>query len=190
MKDPFLGNILGSVGEIEPVEVPSLLDWRRLESELHVTIPDDLQELHTALGNGHFGELWLFNPCSSSPYTKFTKEISLNYCRDLGGIAEDAGFTLYPAKGGFLRIGASGNRMDLLLLSTPEGSLGYKLAWFDQDRSRRGFHAVHMPVAEFLFRLFSGDGLPHWSKAIRNLVWEKGEKLFSGRPGTLGGYRS
>ena len=176
MNDPFLERVIQMAKVVRPVEQPSPGDWVALERDIGLALPSDLKQLVTELGSGHFGERWMFNPGASSKYTNFTRDQLFLFREAVGPIVKEAALPLYPESGGFIQVGFSGNRMDLLLRPGSSPETPYTLAWLEQDYYIA--HRLEMTVSRFLHDLYLGKIEQEWALTARDLVWGKNEAFF------------
>jgi hypothetical protein len=179
MSDPYFPKVLQLAGITQPLEQPTESDWRAIESDLRLVLPEDLKQLVTQLGHGHFGEFWLFNPRSPSEFTRLSRQTALEFKEDIAPVLKEAGISLYPQDNGFLRIGYANNRMDLLLRpDSPSGS-PYQLIWLDEDYYAEGVHKLDtMSISRFLHDFYLGLIPDDWARIDRELVWGPKEPFF------------
>ncbi len=179
MNDPYFPKVLQLAGVTQPVEQPTESDWSAVERDLRLVLPEDLKQLVTQLGHGHFGEFWLLNPRSPSEFIRFSRESALWFTDAIGPVVKEAGISLYPQVNGFLRIGSAGNRMDLLLSPGSASGSPYKLIWLDQDYYADGVHKLEsMSISRFLHDFYHGLIPDEWARVDRELVWGPSEPFF------------
>jgi hypothetical protein len=181
MNDEYLQKVLELAHVVEPVEQPTAKDWEKVERDLGIGLPEDLKQLVTKLGNGNFGEFCLLNPVSSCSYTQLTLQNVLEFGERVHRTAQRAGISLYPDRSGFLLIGVSGNRMELLLQPDSDCGWPYKLKWLELDYSRA--HSIDMNLSRFLHDMYRGLITEDWAQEARELIWEPYDQFFSSRPG-------
>jgi hypothetical protein len=177
MNDPYFPKVLQLAGVTQPVEQPTESDWSAVERDLRLVLPEDLKQLVTQLGHGHFGEFWLLNPRSPSEFIRFSRESALWFTDAIGPVVKEAGISLYPQVNGFLRIGSAGNRMDLLLSPGSASGSPYKLMWLDQDYYADGVHKLES-MSSFLHDFYHGLIPDEWARVDRELVWGPSEPFF------------
>jgi hypothetical protein len=127
MIDPYVPKLLQLARVTRAIDPPTESDWSAVERDLRLVLPEDLKQLMTQLGHGHFGEFWLFSPCSPSEFTRFSRENAVGFAEAIGPVVKEAGIPLYPQANGFLRIGWASNRMDLLLRPDSASGSPYRL---------------------------------------------------------------
>ena len=182
MNDPYLEKVLQLADVVSPVEQPKEDDWKALEREMGVRLPEDMKLLITSLGSGYFGEFSLLNPCSSSKYTRLSRAESLIFKGLIDRVANEAGISLYPEPNGLLQVGAASHRMDLLLQLQSEAKDYYTCIWLDQDS--RTADAFRITVSQFLYELYHGTLSAAWTEEVRTLIWQPGERFFVPQPGS------
>jgi len=179
MSDPYFPKVLQLARVTQPIEPPTESDWSAVERDLGLALPEDLKQLLTQLGNGHFGEFWLFNPCSPSEFTGFSRQNALKFKEDIAPVVKEAGISLYPQLNGFLRIGYASNRMDLLLRPDPRSGSPYQLIWLDEDYYADGVHKLeNMSISRFFHDFYLGLIPDEWARVDRELVWGPNEPFF------------
>ncbi len=179
MNDRFLERVKEMASVARPLEQPTREDWANIERDLSLRLPPDFKKLVSELGSGHFGEFSLLNPCSSSDYTRLSRERALSFWRNLEPVSRNTGLLLYPNPNGFLQIGSSGNRMDLLL--RPRSVEIYELVWLEQDYDT--LHPINLTVSRFLHDLYLNLLTESWGREVRDLIWQPGEPFFTPRKG-------
>jgi hypothetical protein len=183
MSDPYLEKALRLNSVAEPIESPTAQDWMSVEEELGIGLPADYKELVTMFGSGHFGELSLLNPVSSSEYTRLSLLNLQEFSDRVNQSARSASISLYPNSVGHIWIGVCGNGMELLLRLRRSGIKPYDLAWWDLDYN--SVTAIDLSLARFLHDLYLGLIPTDWAIETRGLIWGSEEPFFTSRPGKL-----
>lgn len=179
MESRYCKKVIAMAKVAHPVEVPTPADWEQLEGVLRVQLPRDYKHLVSTIGNGTFGEFSLFNPISSSEYTRFTLEDTLWFRKYVGRIAAEAGLLLYPEEGGYIRIGCA-DRVDLLIMLQDSCGGRYRLRVLEQNAGRA--YAPCSDICRFLWELYHGTLSEEWAADMRDRIWTSGERFFKPWP--------
>lgn len=181
MKESILDRVIKLANVNCPLEQPTEKNWAILEDELQIALPTDLKELVSRLGSGLFGELLLLNPCSSSPYGKFSRENAMDYAECIAVSAKIANIKIYPEDGGYIQVAAKcGHKMDLLI--KPIDRRNYKSVWMDQDLDVA--YEIDRPIPQFIHDLYFNKLTESWTHEVRKLTWTDHSPFFESRPGS------
>lgn len=165
------------------LEQPTDRDWKAVEAELGLSLPDDYKALVSCLGEGDFGcGLHLRNPCSSSEYARLSRQSLEMHREPIRDLEEKLNFPLYPSTGGAVHL-AGVDRQDFYLKPDSSGRhLGAHLVWLDIDTEE--VRSLNYTVPRFIHDLYRGLIREPWAEQLRAYFWlQENWPFFKARPG-------
>ncbi|HON08074.1 MAG TPA: SMI1/KNR4 family protein [Verrucomicrobiota bacterium] len=184
MDNDYLKKVLELASVSNPYEQPTEQDWRKVELELGIILPDDYKNLLSKIGNGHFGDLVLLNPVSSAESMLFNYENTIGYHQTIRWGDTEIDIPLFPDKSGFLHIGGTGFNMLLLIEEGKKNN--YKICCYELDVQIG--HILDMTLCRFLYDMYNGLIREKWALECREIIWFVEGKIgpfFTSRPGII-----
>jgi hypothetical protein len=182
MATDYVSEVVRLAGGTMRYEQPSDEDWRAVETKLGLAFPSDYKALVSRLGEGDFGcGLRLRNPCSTSEYTRLSRESLVMHREPILDLEQKLNFPLYPSAGGLVVV-ASVDRQDFCLRPDITGKrLGELVVWLDIDTEE--IRPLNYTVSQFIHDLYLGLIDEPWSEELRVYFWREGEPFFNARRG-------
>ncbi len=94
-------------------DLPHETDWSSAQTDLGMVFPRSFKEIVNRFGTGLFGNLTLFNPASKLPHMELRNGVR-SCVSERQILVRELSVELYPAKGGYVRIGRGTDRWDIL----------------------------------------------------------------------------
>jgi hypothetical protein len=147
-----VSELIKIAGRLNTFENPSPADWKKFERANNRTLPKDFKLMISHFGTGHFGScLYFDNPCGYEN-VQLSFDRLFQHRSDMSIASKELKMSLFPEKGGMLRIGECGTRE--ILYFKPDGD-EQKLVHC--DLSFQELIELPMGVSEFVYRLYRNE---------------------------------
>jgi hypothetical protein len=141
---------------MRPAEAPVAEDWRAVEVQLGVALPEDYKHFIQKYGTGKISDfLWIFSPFTTRENLNLHSQIEVQRAvlDELRSFGEPIPYDYFPIAGGLLPFGMSANG-DVLFWKTCASSEQWPVV-VNEARSP-SWEVFDIPMAQFIFDILSG----------------------------------